>query len=64
VTELEHINCHFRQGTDHRFAYDFETLKMLIERSGFVNVRRREPDPDLDLEDRAFGTLYIDAEKH
>lgn len=63
VTELEHINCHFRQGTDHRFAYDYETLKRLIERSGFVNVRRRDPDPSLDLEHRAFGTLYVDADK-
>ena len=27
TTRLEHINFHFRQGGEHKFAYDFETLK-------------------------------------
>lgn len=62
-TEIEHINFHFRQGTQHRFAYDYETLERMLARCGFVDIRRRDYDPGLDLEHRAFGTLYAEARK-
>jgi predicted SAM-dependent methyltransferase len=62
-TALEHINFHFRQGREHRFAYDFSTLKKALERAGFVNVRRRDFDPELDSEERRLGTLYVNAYK-
>jgi len=62
-TDLEHINFHFRQGNEHRFAYDFVTLEKALLRAGFVNVRRREFDPALDTEARRLGTLYVDADK-
>jgi predicted SAM-dependent methyltransferase len=60
-TRIEHINYHFRQGTEHRFAYDFETLRDALAATGFVNVRRREFDSNLDSESRKLGTLYVDA---
>lgn len=62
-TDLEHINFHFRQGGEHRFAYDFTTLEKALSRSGFINVRRREFNPGLDTEERRLGTLYVDAVK-
>jgi len=62
-TRLEHINFHFRQGGEHKFAYDFETLKSALEREGFSGVRRRETDPELDQCSWARGTLYVDAVK-
>ncbi len=62
-TDLEHINFHFRQGREHRFAYDFVTLEKALSRAGFVNIRRREFDADLDSEERRLGTLYVDADK-
>ena len=62
-TDLEHINFHFRQGHEHRFAYDFVTLEKALGRAGFVNIRRREFDPALDTEARRLGTLYVDADK-
>lgn len=60
-TDLEHINFHFRQGREHRFAYDFVTLKKALTQAGFIDIQRREFDPDLDSEKRRTGTLYVDA---
>jgi predicted SAM-dependent methyltransferase len=63
VTPLDHINFHFRQDGEHRYAYDFETLRGVLEKAGFVDAREREFNPDLDSEWRRIGTLYIDAVK-
>lgn len=62
-TKMEHINHHFRQDGLHKFAYDFETLKKLLDRCGFVDIVRREFDPQLDTEKRKLGTLYVSAIK-
>ncbi len=60
-TKMEHINHHFRQGMEHRFAYDFVTLKSVLKKAGFVNVNLRQYDEKIDSEDRKRGTLYVDA---
>jgi predicted SAM-dependent methyltransferase len=60
-TPLEHINYHFRQGNEHRFAYDFETLQRALSEAKFIEIRQREYDPSLDTERRRVGTLYVDA---
>lgn len=62
-TEMEHINFLFRQGFDHRFAYDFETMEHALKEAGFVGIRRREFDPGLDSKIRQSGTLYVNAVK-
>jgi predicted SAM-dependent methyltransferase len=60
-TEMEHVNFLFRQGFDHRFAYDFETVEHALKEAGFVEIRRREFDPGLDSKVRESGTLYVSA---
>jgi predicted SAM-dependent methyltransferase len=62
-TQIEHINYNFRQDGEHRFAYDYETLSRLLEKNGFVDVRRRQFDPALDSPDRLVGSLYVDAKR-
>jgi len=62
-TQMEHINFNFRQNGEHRFCYDFETLKNLMQRIGFKKIRQREFDPDLDSKDREIGSLYVDCLK-
>jgi hypothetical protein len=57
------INYVFRQGNEHKYAYDFETLRDVVEKAGFRDVKRREFNADLDSEARRIGTLYIDAKK-
>ena len=60
-TQIEHVNFNFRQGTEHRFAYDWETLRLLLERCGFVQIERRDFEAGLDSEDRRVGSLYVDC---
>lgn len=62
-TQLDHINFHFRQGTEHKYAWDEETLRRSLVRAGFTSVVRREFDTALDAEFRKIGTLYMRATK-
>ena len=63
TTEMEHINYHFRQDGEHRFAYDFETLLKVLKAAGFSDVSKTGFDPDIDSESRKTGTLYVRAVK-
>jgi predicted SAM-dependent methyltransferase len=62
-TQLDHINYHFRQGTEHKYAWDFETLARTLRSFGFTDIARRECDPERDSESRRIGTLYMTAVK-
>ena len=62
-TPLDHINYHFRQGADHRYAYDFETMENALKETGFTDIRQCDFDPNLDSKSRAIGTLYVSALK-
>jgi predicted SAM-dependent methyltransferase len=68
-TKMELINMVFRQAQEHKFAYDFETLSLLLQRNGFQDVTKQEfgkcldPEICLDLEVRAPESLYVDAVK-
>lgn len=58
-TQLDHINFHFRQEGEHKYAWDNETLCKVLKASGFQSVAPRQYDPALDSESRQPGTLYI-----
>lgn len=62
-TPLHMVNWAFRQGTEHKYAYDFETLRDALAAAGFVRIERREFDPALDAETRREGTLYVTGRK-
>jgi predicted SAM-dependent methyltransferase len=62
-TLMHHVNYLFRQSQEHKYAYDGETLALILERAGFVQVNRRHFDPALDSESRRIGTLYMNARK-
>ncbi len=62
-TRMHHVNYHFRQGTEHKYAYDFETLARILGEVGFVSIARRSFNPGLDSESRKIGSLYVDARK-
>jgi predicted SAM-dependent methyltransferase len=63
TTRMHQINHHFRQGAEHKYAYDEQTLARVLEEAGFVSIERREFDPSLDTERRRVGTLYMSARK-
>ena len=63
TTPMHYINFFFRQGREHKYAYDFETLARVLTEAGFTDVKRRDFQPDIDSEHRRDGTLYVDAFK-
>ena len=60
-TRMEHLHHHARQGGEHQFAYDFETLSAALRNTGFAQIERREFDPELDSPARRLNTLYAKA---
>jgi predicted SAM-dependent methyltransferase len=63
-TWMHQVNYHFRQGTEHQYAYDEDTLSKLVAAAGFTDVHRRGPDTDLDSPRRLMGNpLAIMATK-
>lgn len=68
-TPMELLNVVFRQGHEHKFAYDFETLRFLLHRYGFSEILLQEyskslmPELCLDQAARASESIYVDARK-
>lgn len=62
-TPMDYLNRDFRQGHEHRYAYDFQTLTRVLTEAGFTSIVRRAFNPELDSQHREWGTLYIEARK-
>ena len=62
-TPLHSVNYHFRQGHEHKYAWDFETFARVLEQAGFTRTSEREYDPELDNEAWRAGTSYVDGYK-
>jgi predicted SAM-dependent methyltransferase len=60
---LEELNYCFHQGGEHKFLYNEEFLATLLSHFGFLPVKRRAFDADIDTELRRDGTLYLVATK-
>jgi predicted SAM-dependent methyltransferase len=66
-TPMEVVNAHFRQAGQHRFSYDFDTMRLMLERSGFGEVREssygssRFDGLAIDDERRSSESLYVEA---
>src|SRR5215469_10745825 len=61
-TPMHHVNYMFRQGEEHKYAYDCETLALILRRAGFEEVSRRDFDATLDSESRR-ESLFMKARK-
>ena len=62
-TPMHCVNYLFRQGREHKYAYDFETLSSVLESIRFVEIRRRPFDPTMDAPDHVTGSLSVVAKK-
>jgi predicted SAM-dependent methyltransferase len=68
-TRMELINEVFRQGSQHKYAYDEETLLLALRNAGFANVVRQsfgaslDPDMAPDSDARKAESLYVEAVK-
>lgn len=69
TTLMEIVNEHFRQGGQHRFSYDYETLARLLSNAGFGGIalarfgESRASDLALDNSERAAESLYVEASR-
>jgi len=62
-TPLHCLNYVFRQGTEHKYAYDEETLGNVLAQAGFTGIRRRPFDPDRDAPNHELASLCMQATK-
>jgi predicted SAM-dependent methyltransferase len=62
-TPMHFLNYVFRQGREHKYAYDEETLGRLMSTAGLVDVERRSFHDGLDSAFRKGDTLYMVGRK-
>jgi predicted SAM-dependent methyltransferase len=62
-TEMHRVNYLFRQGREHKYAYDEETLARVLGSVGFQEIQRRAFDPRLDAPNHAIGSLCMTGRK-
>jgi predicted SAM-dependent methyltransferase len=68
-TQMQLINYVFRQDYEHKYAYDEETLILILRNAGFSNIVRQSYGISLDSEmapdreDRSSESLYVEAVK-
>ena len=62
-TPMHQVNHAFRQWSEHKYMYDFETLSSVLIKAGFATAEHRNFDPKLDDPLREVGSLYVDARK-
>lgn len=66
---MELINAVFRQYYEHKYAYDQETLDLVLRRAGFSQVVSQsyasslDPEMAPDFEARRSESLYVEARK-
>lgn len=62
-TKLDIINFLFYMDGGHKNAFDADNITRALSDAGFVNVRSREFDPELDKEERRKNSLYMEGRK-
>ena len=68
-TKMQLINAVFRQGFEHKYAYDDETLVLLMREAGFADAVVQQfgvsTDPNMapDRNDRRTESLYVEGVK-
>jgi predicted SAM-dependent methyltransferase len=61
-TQAEVVNFLFRQGGQHHFIYDFETIQKLLLKAGFQQVVKSEYDSEKDPTENMLS-LHVEAYK-
>ncbi|MCX6762600.1 MAG: methyltransferase domain-containing protein [Candidatus Moranbacteria bacterium] len=63
TTKIDYVNYMAYMDGHHKYMFDKENLIYLLKSAGFSTVRSREFDPNLDLEERDFESIYAEAIK-
>jgi predicted SAM-dependent methyltransferase len=63
TTRIDYVNYTAYMAGQHRYMFDEDNLIFILKAKGFRNVRLRQFDPNLDLKERDFESIYAEAEK-
>lgn len=63
TTRMDLINYVAYMGGEHKYMFDQENLEHILSMNGFRNVRKRDFDPEIDMPERIFESLYAQGEK-
>ena len=63
TSKIDYVNYTAYMDGLHKYMFDKENLICILKAKGMNNVRIREFDPDLDLKERDFESIYAVAEK-
>jgi predicted SAM-dependent methyltransferase len=67
LTKMDVLNHHFRQGYQHKWVYDFESLERVLREAGFREIVRSQYNASaveelrIDSPQRAAESLYVEA---
>jgi len=68
-TKMQLINEVFRQGGEHKYAWDLETLEVSLKKAGFTKIYKmsyqhsNDPFMEIDQAMRQYESLYVEAIK-
>jgi predicted SAM-dependent methyltransferase len=62
-SKMDYVNYMAYMDGEHRYLFDEENLLVILTKAGFKKVIIREFDPDLDLEERRYESIYAQGEK-
>lgn len=63
TTKIDYVNYMAYMAGHHKYMFDKENLIHILKSKGFKNVHLREFDPDVDLKERDFESIYAEGEK-
>ena len=63
TTKIDYVNYTAYMDGQHKYMFDKENLIYILKSNGFKNVHLREFDPNVDLKERDFESIYAEAEK-
>ena len=63
TTKIDYVNYMAYMDGHHKYMFDEENIIFLLNSMGFQNARARKFDSSLDLKERDFESIYVEAEK-
>ncbi len=63
TTRIDYVNYMAYMDGEHKYMFDKENILYILKSNGFKNVRLRPFDPNLDLKERDYESIYAAAEK-
>lgn len=63
TTKIDYVNYIAFMDGHHKYMFDEENLPCILTKKGFRNAHLRPFDPNLDVKERDFESIYAEAEK-